>query len=147
MNSHSFQQSLPPAAVIGIYSSESPPDPSSHSITREEVRLTIQLHVLEVFRRHFVREEFDNIVQRMQHTSRDKGSNAIALVYDRDEVREVVNSKLRSHRSLIRRHAHQIDGILYKCATTMEEYCDLDNLAERVNEVVECMNRDPRMWC
>jgi hypothetical protein len=147
MDSQSTLQRLSPSAAIVRKSSfESLPDPSMHNITREEIRLTIQLQVMAVYRRHFLREEFDKIIARMQSTSECKGDSSNRLVYDRNEVREIVNSKLRSHRSLIRRQTHQIDGILYKCATTMEEYCDLDNLEERVNEVVVCMDQNPRMW-
>ena len=63
-------------------------------------------------------------------------------MYDRNEVCLAINSKLKAHRSLIRRQTHKIDGILYNCATTIEEYCDLDDIEERVNEVVMCLNQD-----
>jgi hypothetical protein len=33
--------------------------PFAQNITREEIRLTIQLHIVSMFRRHFLREELD----------------------------------------------------------------------------------------
>jgi hypothetical protein len=81
----------------------------------------------------------------MHGTSNDNGNSNNGLTYDRNELLEAVNSKLKAHRSLIRRQAHYIDGILYKCATTIDEYCNLVDIEKRVNEVIMFVNQDPRM--
>ena len=61
--------------------------------------------------------------------------NTIPLVYDRNQIGESVNAKLRSHRSHIRQHAHHIDAMLYNCAATYQEYSNLDNLEDRIEIV------------
>jgi hypothetical protein len=101
------------------------------NITREEIRLTIQLHIVSMFRCRFLREELDKIITRIHGTSNDNVNSNNGLTYDRNELREAVNSKLKAHRSLI-----SIDGILYKCATTIDEYCNLVDIEKRVNEVI-----------
>jgi hypothetical protein len=74
---------------------------------------------------------------RVGSNAADYDSSARArLLYDRDNLRCLINSKLRLHRSNIRRRAFHIDAILYSRATTMDEYCCLEDLEERVNMVV-----------
>ena len=107
---------------------------SVHHVPREEIRLTIQLHVMTRYRRYFLRQELDKILARMNLGS-STHRNAIPLVYDRNQIGESVNAKLRSHRSHIRQHAHHIDAMLYNCAATYQEYSNLDNLEDRIEIV------------
>lgn len=105
---------------------------------------------MTLFRRTFLLEEIENIVgerSRTDSNENDKGSTAndIDLVYDRDELRRLINAKLRLQRSLIKRHAFYIDDVLYKSAVTVEEYSNLEDLEERVIEVMAMMNRH-RLW-
>ena len=114
-------------------------------VTREEIRLTVQLHVMAWYRLHFLRQELDKILERM-----DLGSsinrNTILLVYDRDQVGESLNAKLRSHRTLIRKEAHHIDAMLYSCAATIEEYSNLDDLEDRIKLVTASSFENLRVW-
>lgn len=57
--------------------------------------------------------------------------------YDRQEVRENINTKLRLIRSLIRRRAHYIDVALYQSAGTLEEYYNMNDLEERMYQVIQ----------
>ena len=117
-------------------------DASMNQITREEIRLTIQLQIMAMYRRTFILDEVNRMVEQstvgLNNDEWDTGIGYVyrRLRYDRDNLRRLINSKLRLHRSIIRRHAYHIDDILYSRATTMEEYCCLDDLEERVNMVV-----------
>jgi hypothetical protein len=106
---------------------------TSHQITREEIRLTIQLQIMAMYRRTFILEEFNRVVEQSRVGLNDADSR---LLYDVDKLRCLVNSKLRLHRTVIRRRAYHIDNMLYSYAATMEEYCCLEDLEERVNMVV-----------
>ena len=114
-----------------------PPNQSLQSVpnvSREEIRLTIQLNVMAWYRHHFLRQELDKILKRMDLLS-SNNSNTIPLVYDRNQVSKSVNAKLRSHRSRIRQDAHHIDAMLYSLAPTIEEYSNLDDLEDRIELV------------
>ena len=113
-------------------------------VPREEIRLTIQLHVMAWYRRHFLRQELDKILERMDLRS-STNRNTISLVYDRNQIGESVNAKLRSHRSHIRQHAHHIDAMLYSCAATIEEYSNLDDLEDRIKLVTSSSFHNPRL--
>jgi hypothetical protein len=117
--------------------------PSLHNITREEIRLTIQLHLLEMYRRSFLRKEFDKMleVSRMKSSEYGRSSGTGELVYDRVELRNVINAKLRLNRSLIKRQAHYIDEALYRRAASMDDYYNLDDLGERMNDFFTTMNQ------
>ena len=94
-------------------------------ITREEIRLTIQLHLMALYRRHFLLQELEKMNGNTSHPHS-------RLVYDIIQISECINAKLRSHRSHIRNHAHYIDDKLYMHAATVEEYSNLDDLGDRV---------------
>ena len=94
-------------------------------ITREEIRLTIQLHLMALYRRHFLLQELENMNSNTNHPPS-------RLVYDIIQISECINAKLRSHRSHITNHAHYIDDKLYRHAATIEEYSNLDDLGDRV---------------
>ena len=106
--------------------------------------MTIQLHVMTRYRRYFLRQELDKILARMNLGS-STHRNAIPLVYDRNQIGESVNAKLRSHRSHIRQHAHHIDAMLYSCAATIEEYSNLDDLEDRIKLVTSSSFHNPRL--
>ncbi|KAL7513209.1 hypothetical protein ACHAXN_010261 [Cyclotella atomus] len=116
-------------------------DTSMNQITREEIRLTIQLQIMAIYRRTFILEELNRMVEQsrgvgLDNAESDSGTSNWRLLYDRDNLVCLINRKLRLHRSVIRRHAYLIDDVLYSHATTMEEYCCLEDLEDRVNMVL-----------
>jgi hypothetical protein len=116
-------------------------DTSMNQITREEIRLRIQLQIMARYRRTFILEELNRMVEQsrgvgLDNAESDSATSNWRLLYDRDNLRCLINRKLRLHRSVIRRHANLIDDVLYSHATTMEEYCCLEDLEDRVNMVL-----------
>ena len=119
--------------------------PDNHSrpslrITREEIKLTVQLHVMSFYRQYFLREELNEMLEGMPLDSLGtNGGNSDSSighpVYDRVQVGESINTKLQSHRQQIQRMACYIDNILYNSAGTTEEYSNLDDLESRTNEI------------
>ena len=113
-------------------------------VTREEIRLTIHLHVMTLYRHYFLRQELDKILnERLRldsiRSNNSNGGPPNGLVYDRVQVSKSINAKLQSHRSPIRRNAHYIDNILYERAGTIAEYSNLNDLEERTNEVLAAL--------
>ena len=118
-------------------------NPSDH-VTREEIRLTIHLHVMTLYRHYFLHQELEKMRLDSIRTSDSNGDLLGGLVYDRIRISESINAKLQSHRSLIRKYAHYIDDMLYKHAGTIEDYSNLDDLEERANEVLAGLSFEGR---
>jgi hypothetical protein len=77
----------------------------------------------------------------MKSSEYGRSSGTGELVYDRVELRNVINAKLRLNRSLIKRQAHYIDEALYRRAASMDDYYNLDDLGERMNDFFTTMNQ------
>lgn len=112
-----------------------------NEITREEIRLTVQMHLMTIHRRRFLRQELDIIHEKMKlNGSIGRRPPTSGVDYDRDEIRSNLNTKLRLHRSLIRRQAQYIDDMLYHSSSTLEEYHNLDDLEERMHHILDYLN-------
>ena len=125
-------------SVCKMVSSNSAVHQLAPNFTRDEARLTVQWHLTRMHRRCFLHEEFEMILKRMELSGcAGKRPPTSGIDYDRHKVRDNINTKLRLIRSLIRRNAHYIDGVLYQSAGTLEEYQNMNDIEERTYQVIQ----------
>lgn len=120
-----------------IAGSMQPPHPSAHSIKRQEVIYFIQLYITTTLRQHFLRVEMHLAQQFHRHTLLNSDNDS---TYDEAEINKIVNRKIKLYRSFIKRQSHFFDNILYKRSTNLEEYYNLEDLEDRLNEVGRVLN-------
>ena len=115
--------------------STTPPHPSTHTITRQEIKYYIQLYITAVIRQTLLHEEMEKMQQDVHNTE---------SLLDLIQINKTVNKKMKRHRSFIKRQAFFFEHILYKRATTMEEYYNLEDLDRRLDEVGRILNERRR---
>jgi hypothetical protein len=127
-----------PRSPLIAGSSKQPPHPSAHSISRQEVIYFIQLYITTTLLQHFLREEMHLAEQSRRQTLPNSDNDS--TYYDEAEINKIVNRKIKLYRSFIKRQSHFFDNILYKRSTALEEYYNLEDLEERLNEVGRILN-------
>ena len=112
------------------------PHPSTHIITRQEIKYYIQLYIRASLRQTFLREEMEKAEQQQQVVV-----NNTEYIQDLIQINKRVKQKIKLYRSFILRQAYFFENILYKRATTMEEYYNLEDLDSRLDEVGRILHR------
>jgi hypothetical protein len=116
-----------------------PLHPSTHDTNRQEIIYYIQLFITALLRQTFLREELDCAehahMQRMLNNSTDA-----EFIPDMRQITKVVNRRLKAHRRFVKRQSYFFENILYKRATTMEEYYNVEDLEDRLDEVGRILN-------
>lgn len=121
-------------------------NPSNHSIKRQEIVYFIQLYITTVLRQTFIDEEIDKAerahIQRMKDNSRGSSNDdGNQFIPDMIQISKDANRKIKTYRSFIKRQSFFLDNILYKRATSMEEYCNIEDLEGRLDEIGRILNR------
>lgn len=121
-----------------------PADPSTHNVTRREIIYLIQLYITAGLRQTFLREEIDKAeLAHMQKMNNDSTSSDIdnQFIPDMIQINKDANRKIKSYRSFIKKQSFFYDNILYKRAMIMEEYYNIEDLENRLDEVGRILNR------
>ena len=121
-----------------------PADPSTLNVTRREIIYLIQLYITAGLRQTFLREEIDKAeLAHMQKLNNDSTSNDIdnQFIPDMIQINKDANRKIKSYRSFIKKQSFFYDNILYKRAMIIEEYYNIEDLENRLDEVGRILNR------
>ena len=122
-----------------LRSSLAPPNPSTHETSRQEITYIVELCIRATLRQTFLREEL--VKAEQVHIRRTSGtSNNIQFMPDMEQIRQVIIGKVRAQRSWIKRQARFFESLLYKRATTMKEYYNVEDLRDRLDEVGRLLN-------
>lgn len=118
-------------------------DPSAHSISRQEIVHYIRLYITAVLRQNFLREEMEKEEKVHLRKTNDDSTDLPhdAFVPDMIQITQNVNRMIQSYRSFIKKQAFFFENILYKRAVSMEEYYNLEDLEDRLDEVGRILNR------
>ena len=111
-----------------------PPHPSAHETSRQEITYIVELYVRATLRQTFLREEL--VKAEQVHIQRTSGSSDnVEFMPDMEQIRQVVIDKVRAQRSWIKKQSRFFESLLYKRATTMKEYYNVEDLRDRLDEV------------
>jgi hypothetical protein len=117
-------------------------DPSAHNISRQEIVHYIQLYITAVLRQNFLRGEMEKEENvHLRKTNDNSTEPHDAFVPDMIQITQNVNRMIQSYRSFIKKQAFFFENILYKRAVSMEEYYNLEDLEDRLDEVGRILNR------
>jgi hypothetical protein len=115
--------------------------PWVHSTSRQEVVYIIQLYITASLRHTFLSEQLRLAEQARGRNGRSVNHNTNNdNTSEMDKINKAVERRIQSKRFFIKRQSHFFDQILYKRADTLEEYYNIDNMGERLNEVGKVLN-------
>lgn len=115
------------------------PNPSTHDTSRQDITYIVELYVRATLRQTFLREQL--VKAEQVHIQKTSGSSDnVEFMPDMEQINQVVISKVRAQRSWIKRQSRFFESLLYKRATTMKDYYNVEDLRDRLDEIGRLLN-------